>query len=363
MRIKSYYSHSMEDALAAARQELGDEAMLLDSRRAPTATRHLGEYEVVFATDLPEDAPGGPPEQPSASGGRLAAGLADLKKEIEDMRRALTRTGHPAGQWPGATPNMSDAYAALTAAEIGPELARDIVQCAAMRAGAFQESLTVELESRFSVEATLGRGPAKPRIAAMVGPPGAGKTLTLVKLAVNYGLAARRPAVLLSMDTYRVAAAEQLRCYASILGVGFQVLETVGALAQAIAENQGKELIFIDTPGLNAADVEHCPDLVRFLSTRDDIDTQLVLSCSTKPADLSRMVDGFAKFQPRKLLFTRLDESSSFGPILNEAVRTGKPLSFFTGGQRVPEDLETASRRRLVELILSAQGAAARSAA
>src|SRR5208337_4770648 len=106
---------------------------------------------------------------------------------------------------------------------------------------AFRGALAEELTSRFQVQPVLGRGEANPRIVALVGPPGCGKTTTLVKLAVNYGLAARRPVMLLSMDTYRVAAAEQLRSYAAILGVGFQVVETVAALAQNLEENRGKE--------------------------------------------------------------------------------------------------------------------------
>jgi flagellar biosynthesis protein FlhF len=380
MRIKSYYSRTVEDAVSAARQELGTDAMLVNSRRAPVESCHLGEYEVVFATDLPADDAGEsavlcprPYASPEPGSGRLAADMADLKKELEGMRRALTRTAFAPSQWLGASPNLPDAYAALAAAEVAPELAREIVECADSRraqsrashngSSGFQDALVEELESRFTVEPVLGRGESKPRIVALVGPPGSGKTTTLVKLAVNYGLAARRPVVLLSMDTYRVAAAEQLRSYAAILGVGFQVLETVTALAQAIEENGGKELIFIDTPGLGAGELDHSPGLARFLSTRGDVDTQLVLSASTKPADLTRMVDNFEIFQPKRLLFTKLDETGSFGPILNEAARTAKPLSFFTNGQRIPEDLETASRSRLAELILTARSAAVRSVA
>jgi flagellar biosynthesis protein FlhF len=198
---------------------------------------------------------------------------------------------------------------------------------------------------------------------ALVGPPGGGKTTTLVKLAVNYGLASRRPVLLLSADTYRVAAAEQLRSFATILGVGFQVVETVAALGQAVEENRGKELIFIDTPGMASGEVADFGGLAQFFCSRSDIDTQMVLSSSMKSADLSRVVDSFEAFRPQRLIFTKLDETGSFGPIFNESVRTGKPLSFFATGQRVPEDLEAAGRSRLAELILGGQGSRAQSAA
>jgi len=224
-------------------------------------------------------------------------------------------------------------------------------------------ALLEELESRLKVQAMLGRGEARPRIVALVGPAGCGKTTTLVKLAVNYGLAARRPVMMLSIDTYRVAAAEQLRSYSAILGVGFQLVETVTALAQAIEENRGKELILLDTPGLGPADMAIHSGLGLFLSNREDIDTQIVVSSSMKSADLSRVVDGFEGFRPQRLIFTKLDETGSFGPILNESVRTGKPLSFFTTGQRIPEDLEAATKNRVAELILGGTGGQAMSAA
>jgi len=386
MKIKSYYARTVEDAMAAARQEMGGEAMLVNSRKTPVEARHLGEYEVVFAsigtagtaTEASLSLPG--ESAPAAAlPDRLSTEVAELKRELEGMRRAITRTVCSPAQWVGVSQDVSDAYAALTAADVSAELAREVVQAAGNRLNgqrpplahapqridgtAFERALAEELASRFTADATLGRGPAQPHIAALVGPPGSGKTTTLVKLAVNFGLAARRPVLLLSMDTYRVAAAEQLRSYAAILGVGFQVLETVNSLAQAIEENRGKELILIDTPGLGHGELEEAASLGHFLSTRSDIDTHLVLSASMKPADLSRMVDAFGILRPQHLLFTRLDETGSYGPILSEAVRTGKPLSFFTHGQRIPEDLEAASTERLLDLVLAGRGSRARSAA
>jgi len=368
MKIKSYFARTVEDAMAQAREELGPEAMLVNSRKAEAEARDLGEYEVVFAADV-----GGAPAAGRFAGlappigERLSTEVAELKRELESMRRTLTRSAFAPSQWLSSSPDLSEAYAVLTSNEVAPELAREIVQSAGAAASpggsAFPRALAEELESRVAVEPLLGRGEARPRIVALVGPPGCGKTTTLVKLAVNYGLATRRPALLLSMDTYRVAAAEQLRSYAAIIGIGFHVLETTTALSQAIEENRGKDLIFIDTPGFGFGDMDHAAPLAGFLASRGDIDTQLVLSSSMKSADLTRVVDLYESFRPRRLLFTKLDETVSFGSILNETARTGKPLSFFGNGQRIPEDLETASRSRVSTLVFAGLPARALSAA
>jgi flagellar biosynthesis protein FlhF len=143
-----------------------------------------------------------------------------------------------------------------------------------------------------------------------------------------------------------------LRSYASILGVGFQALETPCALAQAIEEHRNKDLILIDTPGHGPHDMDSAMDLARFLAGRRDIESHLVLTASMRSADLSRVVDRFEIFRPQKLLFTKLDETEAFGPILNEAARTGKPVSFLTAGQQIPEDLEPATKERILNLVL-----------
>lgn len=355
MKIKSYFCSSVEEAIRKARHELGPDAILLQDRKALPEARHLGEYEVVFASGR-SDSPAAPATAQPEIRERLAGEVAELKRQLEAMRRAVTKSAFAPAQWLGAAPEISEAYAQLTAQEVLPDLARDIVQAAASRtnegSAVWSRALVEEIERRLPVEPVLGHGSATPRIAAVVGPPGAGKTTTLVKLAVHYGLACRRPVLLISMDTYRVAAADQLRSYAAILGVGFEVLETLTALAQSLEENRGKELILIDTPGCGFADLETGSDLARFLRSRDDIDTQLVLSSSMKSADLGRVIDAFEIFRPGRLLFTRLDETTAPGPILNEVVRTSKPLSFFANGQRIPEDLETASARRISEWIL-----------
>src|ERR1039458_9011234 len=139
MKIKSYYSRTVEDAMAAARQEMGPDAMLVNSRKAPPEVRHLGEYEVVFANvagavapaeatlRLPGERSEAIPVSQAPANNRLSTEVAELKKELEGMRHAITRTAYAPAQWIGVSRDLSDAYAMLTAAELSAEVGREIL--------------------------------------------------------------------------------------------------------------------------------------------------------------------------------------------------------------------------------------------
>jgi flagellar biosynthesis protein FlhF len=380
MKLKSYFAQTVEAALGLAREELGPEAMLVESRKAPPEAGRAGDYEVVFG--LAAGQSGEPPSvrrrtpEPQAAGSGKApklgqSGLDGLREEIRQMRRAIWRAGLNAAGSAAPFSDRAEVLSILAEAELDPRLASEVAACvearlsgdpllerdAAGQAGGVSERkleriLLEELEGRLMVDATVGSPGGSPRIVALVGPCGCGKTTTLAKLAVHCGLEKRSSIQFLCLDTYRVAAAEQLRCLAAILGAGFEVLDTPAGLDQALGTYRQKGLILIDTPGYGAADMDIAADLASYLGRRPEIDVQLVLPASMKPADLAHVVDRFDVFRPSKLLFTKLDETGSFGPILSEAVRTGKPVSFLTIGQRIPDDLEEASPGRMASRIL-----------
>jgi len=141
------------------------------------------------------------------------------------------------------------------------------------------------------------------------------------------------------------------------LGIGFEVLETPAALDPALQECRHKELVFIDTPGLARDEMEIAEDWVKALAEHPGVDTHLVLPASMRAADLKRVAAQYNVFQPNKLLFTRLDETETLGPILSLSVRMQKPISFFSSGQRIPEDLEPAVVDTLLDSILGSGGA------
>lgn len=317
-----------------ARKELGDEALLINARPTQPTTRYLGAYEVVFGVaPVREPTPSASAPSPDP---QLRDDLADMRRQIERLMLSFPSTPEqrlpPSAPAGSVVPSMPEA--ALLAEEIAPELA------AAVCAGR-------NLAQLFTIDPTLGS------TVALVGPPGVGKTATLVKLAVRYGLAARRPVRIVSSDVFRISAVDQLRALAAILGIPCDVAETPLALAQFLdAASSSKGLTLIDTPGFAFREMEEAADLAQVLASRRDVDTHLVLSASMKFADQSRVHAAYALFRPSKLLFTRIDETSHYGAIVNLSAETNLPVSFLCSGQQIPDDLEEATSCRIESLIL-----------
>jgi flagellar biosynthesis protein FlhF len=334
---------------------MGAEAMLVESRKAPLEARHLGEYEVVCAL-VPEAEPAQPPapEDNGAHDARLACELAEMRRQLDLMGKTITRSAWSGARWPSASPEMPEWHARLMATDMEGELVHQILDAAERRCApelsGLEGAVFAEVEQRILVDGTVA-APNGPRVVALAGPPGAGKTTMLAKLAVTCGLAARRPLALVSMDDFRVAGADQLRSYAAILGAGFQALDSVGALAQALHEHSEKRLVLIDTPGYGPRDMDRAADLARFLSTRPDIATHLVLTASMKSADLTHVAERFEIFRPSSLLFTRLDETACFGTAFSLSVRQGRPISFLGTGQEIPDDVAPATKERILNLL------------
>jgi flagellar biosynthesis protein FlhF len=216
------------------------------------------------------------------------------------------------------------------------------------------ETLAKLIAQRIEVSGALAVGNHK--IVAFVGPTGVGKTTTMAKLAANYTLLEKKKVAMITVDTYRIAAVEQLKTYAEIMGIPIEVVFTTKELVPALHKHREKDLILVDTAGRNPLNEGHMDELRKFLDQDSNIDVHLVLSITTKPKEIIETFNRFEVAKVHHIIFTKLDEAASFGNLLSAVAWAKRPVAYITTGQNVPEDIELADSTKLAKLILN-QGA------
>jgi len=195
--------------------------------------------------------------------------------------------------------------------------------------------------------------PIKPNIYLFLGPTGVGKTTTLAKIAARLTLIENKRVGLITADTYRIAAVEQLKTYSEILGIPLEVIYESSELESAIEKFKDKDYILIDTAGRSHKSVELKNDYDELVKYIDRVKVFLVLSMTTGFRDMMSIIESYHFLDDYRILFTKLDEAVSYGNILNIKVLTGKPLSYFAIGQSVPDDIEVAEKERILNYIFN----------
>lgn len=357
--IKSFFAESIKAAMEQARTEMGTEALLLKSREAPPEARHLGPIEVIFAAP-PDPGNAAGDASPELSSPSLDASLDELKSELQQIRMLLARSGSAAA--------LGDLGIAREMVEAGCDaaIARSVEDGIRRRLSHQTDSRVIplrpapqnlELVRRAASEEFAAHFDASPelsRLSAFVGPPGHGKTTAIVKLAIQHGVSRKRPFCFISCDTHKVGGAAQLQQFAKILGAPFHIAETAESLDKALATQPGDALVFIDTAGFDVARAQKLgPCLSGPLANRQNLDVHLVLTASMRAQDAMKAAEPYAILRPSKLLFTRLDETSSLAAAFCTAVRLKIPISFLSTGQSIPEDIEAATKDRFVSALAS----------
>ena len=195
----------------------------------------------------------------------------------------------------------------------------------------------------------------KPKIIFFIGPTGVGKTTTIAKIASKYKVEHDKKVAFLTADTYRIAATEQLHIYANILDAPMSIVYSSEELNKAVERVNDNDLIFVDTAGFSHRNGVQCSDtktLIDGLDEQYEKEVFLVLSATTKYKDLVEIIDSYKEITEYKLIFTKLDETSSYGNLLNVRLYSGAELSYMTTGQNVPNDIEVFNSQTIVKQLL-----------
>lgn len=215
------------------------------------------------------------------------------------------------------------------------------------------ESVLQDLISRrVAVAGPITVTPGQLKTVALIGPTGVGKTTTIAKLAAHFALLESKRVALLTVDTYRIAAVEQLKTYSQIIGIPIRIAYSPAEVEPLVRQFIGYDLLLVDTAGRSQKHQAQLSEL-KLLTDSIACETHLVLSASTKEADMLDVTQRFSAVHVDRLIFSKLDETYTYGTLLAAAATTGIPLSYFTTGQRVPEDIEIADSRRLADLVLN----------
>jgi flagellar biosynthesis protein FlhF len=393
MEIKTYRANSMQEAIALVRREMGPDASILHTRQAPTGLLGwLGQrqIEVTASNDLPVPSrfeqlatkpPATPtkpklPGQPAASrpdwagGPTAAADTVDYRAAYREalkgpnatagsMVEKLSGTGGDSRRsWPSA---LNEAYQALLEGGFTHSSACDLIQRAsggnpeAVRGGVLQivAGLQHQLAQSLAVRGPIEASHGSQRVVALVGPTGVGKTTTIAKLAAHFRLKEKLNVGLITVDTFRIAAVEQLRTYAEIIDLPMEVVGTPREMRAAVAQLAAMDLVLIDTAGRSPHDESQLQALKSMLAEAQPHETHLALSTVAGEASLKLAAQRFAPVGVDSLLLTKLDEAIGLGSLYPLLARHRLPLSYFTHGQNVPHDIRTASATKLAEAMIT----------
>jgi flagellar biosynthesis protein FlhF len=372
MKIKTFYARTMAEALVEIKSSLGPEALILSSK--PLARRSgLGSagIQVVAATDnrqahigssvddladltaRPPETEDGPVPDNYTPKARTSGILSDEAGEIPLQSEASEARGPARANYPLQIYHdlIANDFSGSLASELVGRACRALDNSGRMNRERFLGAIC-DAARQMVVPSLQGEGMPGKQYVVFLGSAGAGKTTAIAKLAAHLAMRHDKNVALFTLDTYGIGAIDQMRTYASLMGLPFRAVSDLAELRTAMADHSRRDFILVDTPGRYRQDTAAVSEMMQHLRGTGNVECHVVLSATTKPCDLSKMTDWYQPYD--YLVFTKLDETSTLGPILSELTRTQKPLSYLSDGQRIPDDLHAATPARIVDAVLNA---------
>lgn len=278
-----------------------------------------------------------------------------LEDELAQMRKMLRQVMSQ----PRTEDEILSLQDALKAQEINEQVMQDVIRkipqamlLAPHDSEEAHKALSEYLHAALKTGTGIGLKDGRPKIVALIGTTGVGKTTTIAKIAARFVLEKGVSVALITADTYRISAVDQLRTYSDIIGLPLEIVYSAAELKSAIKKHKDKKLILIDTAGRSQNNEYQMQELKEFLEEEPGIEKHLVLSATTKERDAEKILERFSACRPDRILFTKTDETDSLGFIVNLLFDRRVALSYFTNGQSVPDDIEPARPEALAKLLL-----------
>ena len=275
------------------------------------------------------------------SGNRLLEEINSLKAELFNIN---TRLSAPLREQSEADPFEKSLL------ENGVD--REVLDWARQQTGARGRDLERAMQSLIPDNRPMVFSGEAPRIMAFAGPTGVGKTTTLAKIAARFALEENKSVALITIDTYRTGATDQLAIYAKLIGIPLEIASKPQELRQAIGKHLDKQLILIDTAGRSHHNRRQMQELQEFIGQIPGVAVSLVLNASIRYDDLKDVTNSYEPLGIDNCIITKTDETLKYGNLLNIAVVVEKPIPFITNGQRVPEDIRQMRKTELVDAIV-----------
>ncbi len=298
--------------------------------------------------------------QTSAAGNVVVMGLSEEVGQLKTLVSDLVRETR-AQRTPQIPEEVFEHYLMLVQNQVAQELAADIVKALRLQlrpehlknAQFVRDKLAEQLQRVLPVAGPIARTKKTgPHVVALIGPTGVGKTTTVAKLAANLKLREKQRVGLITIDTYRIAATDQLKKYADIIGAPLRIVATPEDLTGAIAGMRDCEYILIDTAGRSPSDTLKLNELRSFIAAAAPDEVHLVLATTCSEECIESAIAKFSQVRVDKIIFTKLDEAVHVGTIFNVIHKVHKSLSYITTGQDVPDDIEPGGAKKLAQLIL-----------
>jgi flagellar biosynthesis protein FlhF len=381
MQVKRYEVANVQEALGRIKNDLGPDAIVLSTKTIVNSRPRL--IEVIAAADRDE---GNRPERTSASGGRpdparegMAERGADFGRQIQEIKEilaAMHQTQRIHEELAELKEGMNALFHVLGLREkyrendVVSKFYRHLIGNGVSKTKTAKIIGMIQRDPRFFkirnyeelvlvAEQCLADSLSRPRpdrggkrLKALVGPTGVGKTTTLAKLAARYKIDEKKKTGLITTDTYRIAAVEQLKVYAKILGVPLYVAGDIESFAKSLRALADHDVVLVDTPGKSPGDAEYLQRLKEMFSHQESLDVHLLLSSTASRESLLAAAERYRVLKYDRIALTKLDECRSFGTLYDVLDQTGAPVSYVTNGQNVPQDIEEVSAREMAKLII-----------